>query len=75
MDLDRARRAQALLTDKDATDALSDIEQDIVSTWRSAKTAEEREQLWSDINAVARLRDRLKTYASDIKFANKGDGR
>lgn len=75
MDLDRARRAQALLSDKDVSDAMSEIEQDIVSTWRAAKTVEDRERAWSDMNAVARLRDRLKTYASDLRFAKQGDGR
>lgn len=75
MDLDRARRAQVLLSDTDAQAALTDIETASIARWRDAKTTDAREAAWHEINALTQFRAKLKTYASDLSFAQKGDGR
>lgn len=75
MDLDRARRAQALLNDADAVAALDAIERDLIAKWRDGKTPEAREAAWHEINALGLFRAKLKNFASDLSFAPKGDGR
>ncbi len=75
MDIDRAKRAQALLNDADAKAALDSIEQSIFASWKAALAPEDRERLWHDMRALDALRDKLKSFASDLAFAPKGDGR
>lgn len=81
MDLDRARRAQALLNDADAKAALDAMEQGIFAAWKAALAAEDRERLWHEMRAISLFRDKLKSFASDLSFATaaergtKGDAR
>ena len=77
MDLDRAHRVTAWLRDADVQEALTEIEEAAVARWLEAKDATAREDEWHFVNALNRLRAKLRSYADDLKFAEarKGDGR
>jgi hypothetical protein len=70
-DLDRAQRVQTLLNDSDVVLALDQLEQSAYTAWRNAKTTEAREAEWHGLQALTKLRARLKACAAELKF----DGR
>lgn len=75
MDLERARRVQNLLNEKDVQDAFDDMEASVIAAWKAAKTDAEQKEQWHACQAIAKLRSRLKNYASDLSMASRGDGK
>lgn len=75
MDIERAKRVQNILNDIDVQNAFDDLEKSAFVSWKSAKTQEERELCWHECQAVSKLRQRLKNYASDLLLAQRGDGK
>lgn len=74
MDIARAKRVQSILNEKDVQQAFDDMEKSVIAAWKSAKTDDERKECWHDCQALQKLRNRLKSYASDLSVAKKGDG-
>lgn len=75
MDLNRAERVRNLLREPDVQSAFDEMEASVIAAWKSAKTPEEREEQWHACQAILKLRQRLKHFASDLSLAKRGDGR
>ena len=64
-EMDRITRlggfAANLLVDESFKDVIRGLKDDAISGWTNAKSADEREGFWRDIQAVGRLENTLKT--------------
>lgn len=69
----RAYAAQALMRDETVTAAFDEIEADIRNTWESAGSrwgslfSRRRERLWIELRAVKVLRQKLASFAGQIR--------
>lgn len=70
-DLDRAARAERLLSDELLTEAFMALEDAYIEHWRNSKVldADGREKLWQAVQIVGKVRSHLERAINDGKFA------
>ena len=64
--MDLKQQANQLKTNQLLTQILSEREHDIISSWRSATTVDEREQCATDLRALEAFRECLDSRINDL---------
>ena len=68
-DSESSRLAQELLDNPVFAMILSELETDAIGVWRRSASAQQREDQWHMVTAIAVLASRIKTRAEAIKIA------
>lgn len=69
----RAIAVKALLDNEEIKAAWGEIEADLFTEWKNARTKDEREQIWQQLNNLERLQTWMQSAASqDLTAPRKG---
>ena len=58
--IERGERAKQTLQDEVISEALSDLENTLVDSWKAANTTEHREELWFTLKGLSRFKTLLE---------------
>ena len=70
-DLDRASKAEALLSNDMLMDAFKHIDSELIERWRSCKDQEGRDRIWQATQIAARVQEILKMVLQNGKIAKR----
>lgn len=68
---EQAERAQRILEDPLFNQVLLELDQGAVETWRRSTNAQQREDQWHMVTAIAALHVQLKRRLQDIQLADR----
>jgi hypothetical protein len=69
--IERGDAARRLISDKNLTDAMDELAETFIRSWRNAETHDERELAWAKDFALGEIRRVLTTWAEDADIARQ----
>lgn len=70
-DVDRARRAEALLNDELLKEAFAYIDKELIDRWRASTDATARDRIWLTTQLAIRVQEILGAYVTNGRVAKK----